>query len=176
MAASPAGEGEPQTVNLNVLTLSQFASLKRRMEVEVHNISSHLMQLRAASARLAESREALIQFDAYRQKQKEGEAPEILVPLTGALYVKGHLQCADRVLVDIGAGYLLQKTCQDAKKDGENTLALVSEQQGKLEKMLNEKQKQLEVIVATMRQKFVQQQIAAQDAAAAAAAQQQAAA
>lgn len=44
-------------------------------------------------------------------------------------------------------------------------LSLVSEQQGKLEKMLNEKQKQLEVVVATMRQKFVQQQIAAQEAA-----------
>lgn len=48
-----------------------------------------------------------------------------------------------------------------------STLALVSEQQGKLEKMLNEKQKQLEVVVATMRQKFVQHQLAAQEAAAA---------
>ncbi|KAL8443080.1 hypothetical protein Emag_006107 [Eimeria magna] len=165
MAASPAAGGEAQVVNLNTLTLSQFASLKRRMEVEVQNISSHLMQLRVASNRLAESREALIQFDAYRQKQKEGETPEILVPLTGALYAKGRLQCEDRVLVDIGAGYLLQKTCKDAKKDGESTLALVNEQQGKLEKMLNEKQKQLEVVVATMRQKFVQQQIAAQETA-----------
>lgn len=46
-----------------------------------------------------------------------------------------------------------------------STLALVSDQQGKLEKMLNEKQKQLEVITVTMRQKFVQQQIAAHEAA-----------
>lgn len=116
-------------------------------------------------SRLSESREALIQFDAYRQRQKEGETPEVLVPLTGALYAKvstillipylflfsaagqkrgasrqgyvqrmcalaathgfvwarvqGRLQCQDKVLVDIGAGYLLQKTCNDAKKDGE---------------------------------------------------------
>lgn len=165
MAASPAGGVEQQVVNLNSLTLSQFASLKRRMEVEVQNISNHLVQLRAAASRLAESREALVQFDAYRQRQKEGETPEVLVPLTGALYAKGRLQCEDKVLVDVGAGYLLQKTCNDAKRDGERTLSLVSDQQGKLEKMLNEKQKQLEVVVATMRQKFVQQQIAAQEAA-----------
>lgn len=55
---------------------------------EVQNISNHLVQLRVAASRLAESREALVQFDAYRQRQKEGEAPEVLVPLTGALYAK----------------------------------------------------------------------------------------
>lgn len=47
------------------------------------------------------------------------------------------------------------------------TLALVSEQQAKVEKLVNEKLKQLELVTATMRQKFVQQQIAAQEAAAA---------
>lgn len=58
----------------------------------MQNISNHLVQLRVAGSRLAESREALIEYDAYRQRQKEGETPEILVPLTGALYVKVSLE------------------------------------------------------------------------------------
>lgn len=47
------------------------------------------------------------------------------------------------------------------------TLNLVSEQQGKLEKMLSEKQKQLEVLVATLNQKVLEKQASAQAAAAA---------
>lgn len=167
MAALPELGAEPQVVDLNALTLNQFSSLKRRMEMDVQSVLGNVLQLRTAAARLAESREALIELDAYRRRQKEGESPEVLVPLTSALYAKGSLQCEDKVLVDIGAGYLLQKTCKDAQKDGERTLALVSEQQAKLEKIVNEKVKQLEVVTATMRQKFVQQQIAAQEAAAA---------
>ncbi|OEH76831.1 prefoldin subunit 5 [Cyclospora cayetanensis] len=167
MVAPPSTTVEQHIANLNSLTLPQFGSLTRRTEAEVQNISNHLVQLRVAAARLEESREALVQFDAYRKRQKEGETPEVLVPLTGALYAKGRLQCEDKVLVDIGAGFLLQKTCQDAKRDGERTLNLVSEQQGKLEKMLGEKQKQLDVLVATMRQKMVEQQAAATESASA---------
>lgn len=55
---------------------------------EVENLSNHLSQLKFAASRVSEAREAVIQLDAYRQRQKEGEAPEVLVPLTGALYVK----------------------------------------------------------------------------------------
>lgn len=47
------------------------------------------------------------------------------------------------------------------------TLNLVSEQQGKLEKMLSEKQKQLEVLVATLNQKVLEKQASAQASAAA---------
>ncbi|CDJ58820.1 prefoldin subunit 5, putative [Eimeria maxima] len=168
MAASPADTVEQHIANLNSLTLNQCSALARRTEAELQNISSHLSQLRVAAARLAESREALTQLDSHIQRQKQkGETAEVLVPLTGALYAKGRLQCDDKVLVDIGAGYMLQKTCKDAKKDGERTLNLVSEQQGKLEKMLSEKQKQLEVLVATLNQKVLEKQASAQAAAAA---------
>ncbi|CDI79649.1 prefoldin subunit 5, putative [Eimeria acervulina] len=167
MGAPPADTVEQHIANLNSLSLNQCSALARRTEAELQNLSSHLSQLRVAAARLAESREALTQLDSHMQKRKEGEVTEVLVPLTGALYAKGRLQCDDKVLVDIGAGYMLQKTCKDAKRDGERTLNLVSEQQGKLEKMLSEKQKQLEVLVATLNQKVLEKQASAQASAAA---------
>ncbi|CDJ46999.1 prefoldin subunit 5, putative [Eimeria brunetti] len=154
MAAPPADTVEQHIANLNSLTLNQCSALTGRTEAELQNLSSHLSQLRVAAARLAESRDALAKLDSHMQKQKKDEAVEVLVPLTGALY--GRVQCDDKVLVDIGAGYMLQKTCKDAKRDGERTLNLVSEQQGKLEKVVSEKQKQLEVLVATLNQKVAE--------------------
>lgn len=55
---------------------------------DVQSAISNVLQLRTAAARLAESREALIELDAYRKRQKEGKSPEVLVPLTSALYAK----------------------------------------------------------------------------------------
>ncbi|CDI74688.1 prefoldin subunit 5, putative [Eimeria praecox] len=160
MAASSADTVEQHIADLNSLSLNQCSALARRTEVELQNLSTQLSQLRVAAARLAESREALTQLESHMQKKKEGETSEVLVPLTGALY--GRLQCDNKVLVDIGAGYMLQKTCQDAKRDGERTLNLVSEQQKKVERMVSMKQKQLEVLVATVNQKVLEKQAAAQ--------------
>ncbi|CDJ36303.1 prefoldin subunit 5, putative [Eimeria mitis] len=160
MAAPPADTVEQHIANLNNLTLNQCSALVKSTEAEIQNISNHLSQLRVAAARLAECRDALTQLDSHIEKQK-GEPSEILVPLTSSLYAKGRLQCDDKVLVDIGAGYMLQKTCKDAKKDGERTLNLVTEQHRKLERMLSEKQKQFEVLVATANRKLAGRQAAA---------------
>ncbi|CDJ38769.1 prefoldin subunit 5, putative [Eimeria tenella] len=150
MAAPTAGTVKQDINNLGSLTLDQCSSLVRRAEAEVENLSNHLSQLKFAASRVSEAREAVIQLDAYRQRQKEGEAPEVLVPLTGALYVKGRLDCDDKVLVDIGAGYMIQKTYQDEKKDAMRILTFMSEQQARLEKIISDKVKQLQVLVATL--------------------------
>lgn len=36
---------------------------------------------------------------------------DVLVPLTNSLYVKGKLSRPDRVLVDIGTGFYIEKVC-----------------------------------------------------------------
>lgn len=36
---------------------------------------------------------------------------EILVPLTSSLYVKGRLADREKVLVDVGTGYYVEKVC-----------------------------------------------------------------
>jgi prefoldin alpha subunit len=40
---------------------------------------------------------------------------KMLVPLTASLYVPGTLDEADKVLVDIGTGYFIEKTMDDGK-------------------------------------------------------------
>ena len=44
------------------------------------------------------------------KKGTEGK-DEILVPLTSSLYVKGRLTDREKVLVDVGTGYYVEKVC-----------------------------------------------------------------
>ncbi|CAN6463383.1 unnamed protein product [Victoria cruziana] len=39
----------------------------------------------------------------------------MLVPLTASLYIPGTLDDADRVLVDVGTGYFIEKTMAEGK-------------------------------------------------------------
>ncbi len=40
-----------------------------------------------------------------------GEKPDVLVPLTTSLYVRGKLADPDRVIVDVGTGFFVEKVC-----------------------------------------------------------------
>ena len=42
---------------------------------------------------------------------QDGKDPEILVPLTSSLYVKGKMADREKVLVDVGTGFYVEKVC-----------------------------------------------------------------
>lgn len=50
-------------------------------------------------------------FDIHHADHYSTDKKEILVPLTNSLYVKGNISSPDRVLVDIGTGFYVEKVC-----------------------------------------------------------------
>lgn len=66
---------------------------------------------------------------------------EILVPLTGSMYVVGKLVNTDSVLIDIGTGYYAQKHITDAKDYFDRRVAYVTEQMEKIQQLGLEKSK-----------------------------------
>ncbi len=71
---------------------------------------------------------------------------EILVPLTGSLYVAGVIDPEERVLVDIGTSFYVGKTVADAKDLLMRKAALLRSNTDTLYKVIHEKRANLDIV------------------------------
>ena len=96
----------------------------------------------------------------------ENKDKEVLVPLTGSMYVPGKLSNPEKVLVDVGTGYYVEKDVNSAKEYFSKKVKYVTEQMEKVQAIGNEKNKIREAVMDVMEAKlqaqFVQQGQAAQ--------------
>lgn len=70
----------------------------------------------------------------------------ILVPLTPSLYVPGKLASTESVLVDVGTGFLVEKTPQDAQGFYKGKVEELGRNLTDLEKIVQGKQGNLNVV------------------------------
>ena len=102
---------------------------------------------------------------------KEEDGTEVLIPLTSSLYVPGKLASGGKALVDIGTGFLVEKTAKEGSDYCERKVALLRENQEKLADIINEKRRQLGQVEGVLQRKIaMMRQKQAEGAAAAAAA------
>ena len=95
----------------------------------------------------------------------------LLVPLTSSLYVPGKLASTSHVLVDVGTGFYVEKSTDDALTFYNGKVEELAGNIKELENVVNGKANNLRMIEEVLRQKMlVQQQGQAQQAAGAAAA------
>ena len=93
----------------------------------------------------------------------------LLVPLTSSLYVPGKLASTSHVLVDVGTGFYVEKTTDDALKFYNGKIEELAGNIKELENVVNGKANNLRMIEEVLRQKMlVQQQGQAQQVAGAA--------
>ena len=94
----------------------------------------------------------------------ENKDKEILVPLTGSMYVPGKFSDPEKVIVDIGTGYYIEKDTDSAKEYFGKKVKYVTEQMEKVQAIGNEKNKIREAVMDVMESKL-QVQFAQQKAA-----------
>lgn len=95
----------------------------------------------------------------------------LLVPLTSSLYVPGKLASTSHVLVDVGTGFYVEKSTDDALTFYNGKIEELAGNIKELENVVNGKANNLRMIEEVLRQKMlVQQQGQGQQAAGAAAA------
>ena len=85
---------------------------------------------------------------------KEEDGTEVLIPLTSSLYVPGKLASGGKALVDIGTGFLVEKTAQESSDYCERKVALLRENQEKLADIINEKRRQLGQVEGVLQRKI----------------------
>ncbi|CAI9096974.1 OLC1v1033254C1 [Oldenlandia corymbosa var. corymbosa] len=111
--------GTPVAIELDKLSLEQLKAVKEQADAEVNLLQDSLTNIRSATARLDNASNALNDLSLRPQGKK------MLVPLTASLYVPGTLDDADKVLVDVGTGYFIEKTMAEGKDYCERKINLL---------------------------------------------------
>jgi prefoldin alpha subunit len=110
--------------------------LSEQLESDVNQLTESLANLQKAVARYHTSGRAL------EAMEEETEGKDMLVPLTSSLYVPGKLGSVDKVLLDVGTGYFVEKSPADGVDYCKRKVGLVRDNMEKLIEVISTKRKQ----------------------------------
>ncbi|XP_076923919.1 prefoldin subunit 5-like [Bidens hawaiensis] len=118
---------------LEKMSVEQLKSIKEQSDMEVNLLQDSLNNIRTATNRLDLASIALNDLSQRPQGKK------MLVPLTASLYVPGTLDDADKVLVDVGTRYFIEKTMEEGKNYCERKINLLKPNYDQLLEMTSKK-------------------------------------
>lgn len=106
-----------------------------------------------------------------KQVSAEGtDGRDLLVPLSGSLYVPGKVKSNDKFLVDVGTGYYVEKLGVDAIKFYEAKMAQLNKDSTKVTEIVTEKSRTVQRLDQVLREKVHQRDLLQKQQQAAAAA------
>ncbi|KAJ9491717.1 hypothetical protein VN97_g1521 [Penicillium thymicola] len=108
---APSSDGAPQGINLASLSVPQLRALQTRLTSELEHLTTSHTKLRAAQAKFRDCVRSINDGVTGNEKKGTDGRDDILVPLTSSLYVKGRLMDREKVLVDVGTGFYIEKVC-----------------------------------------------------------------
>ncbi|XP_042388865.1 probable prefoldin subunit 5 [Zingiber officinale] len=130
---SAAAGGILKPSDLQKLNLDQLKAVKEQSDLEVNLLEDSLKKINVAAARLEAAAEALNDLCLRPQGKK------MLVPLTASLYVSGTLDDSEKILVDVGTGYFIEKTMAEGKDYCARKLSLLKSNHDELSEMAAKK-------------------------------------
>ncbi|MED6179800.1 Prefoldin subunit 5 [Stylosanthes scabra] len=119
MASYKGGGGGGGGIPLERMSVEQLRALKEQADLEVNLLQDSLTNIRTATNRLE------IASSALNDLSLRPQASKMLVPLTASLYVPGTLDDSQKVLVDVGTGYFIEKTMAEGKDYCERKINLL---------------------------------------------------
>ncbi|KAE8627005.1 hypothetical protein XENTR_v10006831 [Xenopus tropicalis] len=143
-----------QTVNITDLSLPQLEGLKSQLDQEVEFLSSSIAQLKVVQTKYVEAKECLSVLN------KSNEGKQLLVPLTSSMYVPGTLNDVSNILIDVGTGYYVEKTVEDAKDFFKRKVEFLTKQIEKIQPALQEKHAMKQAVIEMMSIKIQQLSVA----------------
>ncbi|KAF9997676.1 subunit of tubulin prefoldin [Modicella reniformis] len=143
---------QQQRIDLQDLDLAQLVEVKKQLEEELSHLTSSFGQLKQAQNKFADCIESCKTINAANNEKS------ILVPLTSSLYVPGKLTNVEKVIVDIGTGYYVEKTVEDAVKFYNSKVDFVKQNLDKIQATVATKQGNLRSLVEVMQYKAQLQQ------------------
>jgi len=113
-------------------------------------LTNSFAQLKQAQGRFKDC------FESVESVKKANEGKTLLVPLTSSLYVPGEFADSDKVIVDVGTGYFVEKSTADALKFYQGKIDFVSVNLTKLQETITGKQNNLRVLVNVMQSRITE--------------------
>lgn len=137
-----------QAVDLTKLNLMQLTQFKNGLDSDLQFYKESLQNLKMAQAKYQES------GDSLSCMTPASEGKDVLVPLTGSMYVPGVLSQPDRVVVDIGTGYYVEKDTSEAAEYFQRKVKFVTDNMDRVQAIGNEKAKIRELVMDVMQEKL----------------------
>lgn len=106
-------------VEMEKMSIEQLKAVKEQSDMEVGLLQDSVNNIRTAATRLEKASVALQDLSQRPQGKK------MLVPLTSSLYVSGTLDDANKVLIDVGTGYFIEKSMLDGRDYCERKINLL---------------------------------------------------
>ncbi|KAF2862789.1 Prefoldin alpha subunit [Piedraia hortae CBS 480.64] len=146
------GEKDRQ-VDLTSLSAQQLAQVKKQLDDEVQHLTRSYESLQMAQQKFRDCIKSIKDGVAGSVKDKP-----LLVPLTSSLYVPGRLSDTKNVLVDIGTGYYVEKSTDDAQKFYSAKIEELGKNIKDLGVVVNGKANNLRAVEEVLRQKMLAEQ------------------
>eukprot|EP00042_Codosiga_hollandica_P018842 m.56584 g.56584 ORF g.56584 m.56584 type:complete len:157 (-) comp48954_c0_seq3:121-591(-) len=145
-------------IDISQLTPQNLLQLKQQIEQELTFLTDSVQKLRVVQQKFINSRESL------HALKPESLSKEILVPMTGSLYVTGTLAAVDKVTIDIGTGYFMEKTIPEAIRFFDRKIEHLKKNIEQLQPVLMSKHKDKTAVEEMLESKLAGSQQAARKA------------
>jgi prefoldin alpha subunit len=96
-------------VDVNTLSVPQLRNLQTRLSSELEHLTNSHAKLRSAQSKFKDCIRTIGDGVTGRKDAPGAGGDNILVPLTSSLYVKGKLADREKVIVDVGTGFYVEK-------------------------------------------------------------------
>ncbi|PVG01921.1 putative prefoldin subunit 5 [Serendipita vermifera] len=133
-----------QTINVADLDVPQL------ME-ELEHLTASFGQLKQAQAKFKTCGENVAQLSSA------SEDTTVLLPLTNSLYVPGKITDRKHVIVDVGTGYFVKKTTEEATAHYKGKVEFVTKNLESLQEAIQKKQENLNYLVTILQNKLASQ-------------------
>lgn len=139
-----------QQVNLNDLSTEQLNQLRGSLNDELQLLTSNMTNIRSAMNRYTTSHDSLNIFNESNTNKN------IFVPLTSSMYIPGKLNNINSVLVDIGTGYYIEKSIQNAQKYVNDKIVYLGKSVDNIANAALQKRRDLDTITIVLQTKLSQ--------------------
>jgi len=160
------GVGDSE-IPLQSLNLQQLQQLAQQLQVETQGLNRSLQGLTDGSSRFSQSAECLEQLGKHIA-DSDGSKQKMLVPLSQSVYIDGYIAKPDKVLVDIGTGYYVERNLEGAKAFLKKRVDMIQGNAAKVSDLIKRKESMMQDTQQAFQAKYAQmQQMNAETAAAA---------
>ena len=126
-------------IPLEKLTVDQLNMVGKQIEGDINHYSQYYSSLKLIENRFKDNKE-------YINELKEFKDKEILVPITSSLYIPGKCKDVKKLMIEIGANFFVETSVEKADGFCDRKLASLKENMEKVDKIIQDKNNQLNAI------------------------------
>jgi len=137
----------PKMVDIRNLNPQQLSEVNQRLETELQVLQNCHQELVGVKKKFITSREAVTELEG-------SDGAQVMVPLTGSLYVRGRFSDDTKLVVDIGTNFYVEKTRPEAIEFFDRKIKYVEENMEKIMPQMVQKNQSRNLVESEIVQKM----------------------